>query len=236
MFEQIGAVIARAARGRARIPVHRQSWRRGYCESAIWRRTSRQEVRQIVLAARRYEVSHRAPGARNGPLGPVALEILDYLANIVDFRTGRLEPALVTMMRVLRRSRDAIVRALKNLRDHGFLGWLRRCEPTGQSEGRGPRLQQSSNAYRLMLPECARHLLGRFASPPPIPEDHQQRMAERVAVIAAHRSGLSLPERASFDFGDTPLGKALARLGKSLVQCESAERTESGSVDINRGV
>ncbi|HRM75333.1 MAG TPA: helix-turn-helix domain-containing protein, partial [Paracoccus sp. (in: a-proteobacteria)] len=61
---------------------------------------------------------------------------MELFANLVDFRTGRLEPAIETLMRMLRRSRDAIVRALKALRSHGFLDWLRRYVPTG-NEGRG---------------------------------------------------------------------------------------------------
>jgi len=165
MFEQIGAVLERAPAERERTPVRRQSRARGRCEGVFWRRTNRQDVRTIVLAARRYELAGRQPGARNGPLGGVAIELLELFANLVDFRTGRLEPSIDTLMLKLRRSRDAIVRALKNLRAHGFLDWLRRYQPTG-NEGRGPQVQQTSNAYRMSLPDRARQLLGRWGPPP----------------------------------------------------------------------
>lgn len=171
MFEQIGTVLERVLEEqRARVPVRRRSFERGRCEGTFWKKTSRQEVRCILFAAKRYELAFRRSGRRCGPLGSVAIEVLEYFANLVDFRTGRLEPSLDTLMRRLRRSRDAIVRALRNLRTHGFLDWLRRYMPTG-NEGRGPQLRQSSNAYRLSLPERAKQILGWRGLPELLPAD-----------------------------------------------------------------
>lgn len=234
MYEQIGAVLERASAGRKRAPVRRQSCARGRCEGVFWRRTNRQDVRMIVLAARRYELAGRQPGARNGPLGGVAIELLELFANLVDFRTGRLEPSIDTLMLKLRRSRDAIVRALKNLRAHGFLDWLRRYEPTG-NEGRGPQVKQASNAYRMSLPERARQVLGRWGVAPPPPDDHMQIEAERAAELEAHRLSLDIEARTLFDVGDNPLGHALARLGRAIKLRESARQTESPSNYINKG-
>lgn len=231
MFEQIGAVLTGAAAERERTPVRRQSRAAGKCEAVFWRRTNCQDVRKIVLSARRYELAGRQPGSRNGPLGGVAIELLELFANLVNFRTGRLDPSIETLMRHLRRSRDAIVRALKALRQHGFLDWLRRYIPTG-NQGRGPQVQQTSNAYRLSLPARALRLLGRFGMAPPLPDDHAQVQADRKAVIDEHRTTLALDELALFDVGDNPLGQALARLGKSIKQRESARQTESPSSSI----
>ncbi len=229
MFNQIGAVLVGAPAERERTPVRRQSRAAGKCEGVFWRRTNRQEVRQIVLAARRYELACRQPGTRNGPLGGVAIEVLELFANLVNFRTGRLDPSIDFLMLKLRRSRDAIVRALKALRSHGFLDWLRRYVPTG-NEGRGPQVQQTSNAYRLSLPARARQFLGRFGvTPPPPPDDLSQAVAERAAEMEAHRASLPMDELALFDVGDNPLGQALAKLAKSIKQRESARQTESQS-------
>ncbi|WP_348640127.1 hypothetical protein [Rhizobium sp. FKY42] len=162
----------------------------------------------------------------------MAIELLELFANLVDFRTGRLEPSIDTLMLKLRRSRDAIVRALKNLRAHGFLDWLRRYQPTG-NEGRGPRVQQTSNAYRMSLPDRARQLLGRWGMAPPLPDDHVQAKAERAADIEAHRVSLDIEARTLFDVGDNPLGQALARLGKAINLRESGRQTESLSGFIN---
>jgi DNA-binding transcriptional MocR family regulator len=186
------------------------------------------------MAARKYELATRQPGARCGALGAIAIEIVELFANLVDFRTGRLEPSLDTLMRMLKRSRDAIARALKALRTHGFLDWLRRYVPTG-NEGRGPQVQQTSNAYRLSLPANALQLLGRYGQTPPPPEDFDQARQSRAAEIEAHRQSLPLAERPLFDLEDNPIARALARLGGNIdKQRESARRTESLSHSIPR--
>ena len=232
MFEQIGTVLERVLDKKpARVPVRGNSYQRGYCEGVFWRKTSRQEVRRILLAAKRYELILRRKGRRCGPLGTVAIEVLEYFVHLVDFRTGRLEPSLDTLIRRLKRSRDAIVRALKNLRAHGFLDWLRRYQPTG-NEGRGPQVRQATNAYRLSLPERARRLLGWRGHPPPLPDDCEHAREVRAAELEAYRKSLSLEERTLFAVGDNPLGQALARLGKNIQQRESAKRAESRSDSI----
>ena len=229
MFEAIGDIIGGSQPQRERAPVRRQSRAAGRCEGVFWRKTDRQEVRRIVMAARRYELATRQPGARSGALGSVALEIVELFANLVDFRTGRLEPSLDTLMRMLRRSRDAISRALKALRTHGFLDWLRRYVPTG-NEGRGPQVQQTSNAYRLSLPARALRLLGRYGQAAPAPDDATQARQSRADEIEAHRKSLPLSELPLFDLGDGRLAQALARLGAGLEkQRESARQTESQS-------
>jgi hypothetical protein len=209
-------------------PVRRHSHFKGRSEGRIWRPTNRQEVQKVLLAAKRYELAERQKGERTGPLGSVAIEVLEFFVNLVDFRTGRLEPSLDTIMGKVRRSRDAVVRALKALRAHGFLDWLRRYEPTGR-EGSGPQVQQASNAYRLSLPEKALRLLGRFGKAPPPPDDHVAAQAARVAELDAYRKALPLDELALFEAGDNPLDRAFAALGKSLQERESAKQTESPS-------
>src|SRR5690606_20449186 len=200
----------------------------GRSEGRIWRPTNRQDVQKILLAAKRYELAERQKGERTGPLGSVAIEVLEFFVNLVDFRTGRLEPSIDTIMGKVRRSRDAVVRALKALRAHGFLDWLRRYEPTG-NEGRGPQVQQASNAYRLSLPEKALRFLGRFGKAPPPPDDYSHAQEVRAAELDAYRKALPLDELALFEAGDNPLGRALAALGNALQKRESARQTESPS-------
>ncbi|TNC45263.1 helix-turn-helix domain-containing protein [Rubellimicrobium rubrum] len=230
MMREIGAVLdggpgghAGAGRGgRARHPVRRGSRLVGTCEGAWWRRTDRAEVRRVLLAARRYDLAGRRPGRRNGPLGHVALEVLDLLANLVDRRTGRLDPSLAWLMGRLKRSKDAVVRALANLRTAGFLDWLRRYEPTG-CEGRGPQVRQTSSAYRLsMPPRAARLLIGE----PPLPDDVAQDLEDRRQDLAAVKAGLGLDELAVVEVDDGPLGRALASLGRHVQERESASRSE----------
>ncbi len=229
MFEAIGDIVGGSRPQRECTPVRRQSRAAGRCEGAFWRRTDRQTVRKVVLAARRYELATRQPGARNGALGSVALEILELFANLVDFRSGRLDPSLDTLMRHLKRSRDAIHRALRALRAHGFLDWLRRYVPTG-NEGRGPRVQQTSNAYRLSLPARALRLLGRYGQAAPMPDDFSHARQSRADELEAHARSLPLSELPLFVIEDDRLAKALARLGANIdKKRESARQTESPS-------
>jgi hypothetical protein len=233
MFTPIGAALAGAAPPAPdRQPVRRHSRLVGRCEGVFWRRTDRQEVRRVLLAARRYELAGRPAGRRNGPLGHVGLEVLELLGNLVSFRTGRLEPSLDTLTRLLRRSRAAVVRALRALRAHGFLDWLRRYEPTGQMEGPGPRVRQVSNAYRLSLPPRAARLLGRLMADPPLPEDVAHAREARAAELAAHKASLPLDQLALFEAGDSPLGQALASLGRHVQEREFTREPESQTKGI----
>ena len=210
-------------------PVRRRSYFKGRSEGRIWQATTRKDVQAILKAAEIYnEAGLHEKGERSGPLGSVALDVLRLFVNLIDFRTGRLEPSITTIMDRLGRSRDTIVRALKNLRAHGFIDWLRRYEPTG-NEGRGPQVQQASNAYRLSLPEKARQFLGRFGKASPPPADHGQDQRAWSEAISAYKTTLPLEERTQLDAGDGPLGKALVMLAKSVMKRESDNQTESPS-------
>lgn len=206
-------------------PVRRHSRPQGR-EGLFWRPFNPQDRARFMLAAERYERAQREPGKRNGPLGPVGLEVLRELLRLVDYRTGRLDPAIQTLCDRLRRSRDAIVRALANLRAAGFLDWLRRYEPTGNAEG--PQVRQITNAYRLSLPAAAARLLGRIAQPAPIPDDEQHRRAERAATVAGMIAGLPLYEQPAQLIEDPELAEILSRLARGVMERESAERSESG--------
>ena len=226
---QAGLGLVMPPAERCSTPVRRHSHIRGRSEGRIWRPTTRKDVQAILKAAEIYnEAGLHEKGERSGPLGSVALDVLRLFVNLIDFRTGRLEPSITTIMDRLGRSRDTIVRALKNLRAHGFIDWLRRYEPTG-NEGRGPQVQQVSNAYRLSLPEKALRLLGRFGKAPPPPDDHSHAQEVRATELDAYRKALPLGELALFDAGDNPLGRAFAALGNALQKRESARQTESPS-------
>ena len=228
MFKSIGATLGQPVPTHDRQPVRRHSRLSGRCEGTFWRRTDRREVRRILLAAKKYELATRAPGRRNGALGHVAIEVLELLGNVVDFRTGRLEPAIAYMMQRLKRCRAAVVSALARLRAHGFADWLRRCEPI-EREGPGPRMRQVSNAYRLLLPPRAQRLLGVQGQDVPISEDLAQEIDERAQAVAAMRVGLDLDELAAVEIDDGPLARALAALGRHVYERESAKQTETKS-------
>ncbi|WP_046001758.1 hypothetical protein [Paracoccus sp. 228] len=215
-----------------RKPIRRNSRRKGSCEASFWRGTSRKDVQKVLMAARQYDRAKKEPGKRNGPLGGIALEVLALFANLVNFKSGRLDPSLDYITDKLCRSRDAVVRALKALRDHGFLDWLRRFEPA-PNEGRGPQVRQVSNAYRLSAPKRALAHLGRWAGRPAAPDDDQAARGDRAAVEAEHVETLDLAGLAAFKIEDSDLAKALALMGKAIDLRESAKRTESQSTSFS---
>lgn len=224
MSGRTGSAPLAARKGGIVVPVRRGSLRAGSVEHRFWRPTSRRQARLVVLAARRFELSRRRKGRRNGPLGAVALEVLDLMANLVDFRTGRLEPSLVTLMRRLKRSRDAIVRALHNLRAHGFLDWIRRYA-TADDASTGPRLVQATNAYRLGLPAGS----PATEAPPPLPDDWVAAAKERETMRSAWLAQLAAVERPAAILGDSALAESLSRLARHIAERESARRTGSQS-------
>ena len=223
MMKQIGALLGAGSgasgRGqRARDPVRRGSRLAGTCEGAWWRPVARAEVRRVVLAAKRYELAGRQAGRRRGPLGHVALEVLELLANLVSHRSGRLEPSYAYLMRTLRRSKDAVHQALAALREHGFLDWLRRHEKVEVLEDApGPRVRQVSNAYRLSLPARAAQLLGHWlSSSPPLPDDVAQEREDRVAWMREHKAALPLSELPLAEVEDDRLARVLGELGRAV--------------------
>lgn len=227
-MKQIMTALGGPDTGRDRIPVRRHSRLVGRCEDVFWSRTDRREVRRVLLAAKKYELATRMPGKRNGALGHVALEVLELLAHLVNFRTGRLEPAITYLMRRLKRCRAAVVGALARLRAHGFADWLRRYEPV-EREGPGPRMRQVSNAYRLLLPPRAQRLLGARGQDVPVSEDLAQEFEDRAQAVVAMKVGLNLHELAVIEVDDGPLARALALLGHHIQERESTRQTETTS-------
>ena len=245
MMKKIGAVLGGPTPRANRHPVRRGSRLAGSCEGTFWCRTDRREVRRALLAARRYELTGRLAGQRQGPRGDVALEVLELLGNLVSYRTGRLEPSLAYLMEKLRRSKDAVVRALAALREHGFLDWIRRHERIELVEGPGPRVRQVTNAYRISLPRRAAQLLGRLLGSPPLPDDVAHEQAERAAWVEAYKASLPLSELPLAEVEDDRLARVLGELGRAvearaaqvrLVQeRESARQAESRSTIFKRG-
>lgn len=229
MFEKMSAALPNGRGHRTGAPLRRNSRLKNHCEGGFWKAIKRLDAKRILLAAKRYEVANKEPGKRTGPLGAVAIEVLELLVNLVDFKSGRLEPSIATLMKRLRRSRDAIVRALNALRSHGFVDWLRRYVPT-DNDGAGPQVQQTSNAYRLMMPKRAQEALGKYGKPSPIPEDRAQADLERLQAEA--RSALetySLDGLKALAELPTFAGRQAAMFLDLLNERESAKQTEPKS-------
>ncbi|MDQ2763180.1 MAG: helix-turn-helix domain-containing protein [Pseudomonadota bacterium] len=77
----------------------------------------------------------------------IDVEILRALIVRVDFATGRLFPAIETIAADAGCHRNSVVGALRRLRLHGFIDWVRRSIATGNEGEFGPQREQTSNAY-----------------------------------------------------------------------------------------
>ncbi len=112
------------------------------------------------------DFERRRGGAR--PLGLHGLKVLKALVGRskharvpIDFKTGRLDPAIDTIAAAARVGRGTVIRALANLKRLGVLDWVRRTKTTDNAGGYGPQREQISNAYFFCLNLPAR-VLQRF--------------------------------------------------------------------------
>lgn len=171
-----------------------------------------------LRAAEYYDFQNREQGKRNGPLGHIGIELLKLMYNVIDRRTGRLDPSIDWIMGKLKRSRTAIVSAMKALKEAGFLDWIRRTEPRADADGQGPQIRQVSNAYALKLPggavEFIRRLRNKRAGP--VPVDHEARRAAEAAETLAMIEALPVAERMRVMVSDPALAEALTKLAASI--------------------
>ncbi|WDF71333.1 hypothetical protein [Novosphingobium sp. KACC 22771] len=145
-------------------PVWRNSYYEGQLEDRIWRpigigrqRGTRKGASRlagaVLKAARaldlrtRKERKGKTPGVRNGVLGEIGIAVLETLYGLVDYATGRLEPAINTIAERTGYSYSAVHNALARLRDRGFLKWIRRSRKTENKGEAGPQVVQIPNAY-----------------------------------------------------------------------------------------
>ena len=212
-------------------PVRRRSYHEGHKEHLVWRpigngtkKGGRRFAGAFLRAAEKFDHDQKQPGRANGPLGHIALQILRVMLRVADYKTGRIDPSLDTLMRWTKRSRSAVVAALARLRQHGFLDWIRRTAPIENPDPFGPQVRQISNAYGIdatRLPEQVQHvlslMLGRKA---PAPDDASWSREQDAAGVRQMIEALPLVEQpgeiASVMGGDSQITDALTRLAKAI--------------------
>ena len=236
----IGEILSKAQPAKAHRafqPVRRNSYyahdRRA---TALWRplAPNKQKARELIAvrmkAAEFYDRRHKEPGRRNGPLGHVGLEVLRELYRRVDYKTGRLDPAIATICEAIKRSKQAVVDALKRLKEHGFLDWARRSEPIDDAEGAGPRVRQISNAYGFNLPKYAAAWVARKIGKGPPPDCELARAAATAAEFDAMLNQTAPAELGRVLFSDPALAEIFSRYGEGISQ---KERESTGHEETN---
>lgn len=148
----------------------------------------------LVKTAREYDLVGKQSG-RWGPLGPHALRVLEELLQLVDFKTGRLDPTYERLMTMTGYCRSTIAKSLRRLQVHRFLDWMRRTRVVDGEAG--PERKQTSNAYFFELGGLPKRVFQRFrdlltraerkaaGDPPVAPADALPRDPALRAAIAA---------------------------------------------------
>ncbi len=137
----------------------------------------------------------------------VDLSVLKALLKRIDFRTGRLDPAIETIADDAGCHRNSVVGALRRLKAHGLIDWVRRTVRTGNEGEFAPQLEQTSNAYHF---------------------DHRRKMASRtwqrflqiltskLRRLGRMAKGVEVPTEAPSRPKSPELAAALARMELTL--------------------
>ena len=146
------------------------------------------------------------------------VRVLEEILTLARLNKGRVFPSYEHLAKATNLGRATITRALAALEAIGFIARQRRFKRI-EGDGPGPRYEQTSNAYRPLLPAKILALMPRWMRPAPLPADEEQRRAEVVAETECMLSSLSCKEFAETTISG-PLGKILARLGAGIDQKE----------------
>lgn len=119
-----------------------------------------------MRALEEFERETKLPGKRNGAIGGIGLEVYRYLMRLRSKKTGRLDPTIRWIADAISRSRSAVAAALARLKEHGFLDWVRRCQPIENAEPDEQQTEQIANAYILHTPASAKERVRRMLRKP----------------------------------------------------------------------
>ncbi len=147
-----------------------------------------------------------------------SVRVLEEMLTLARLNKGRVFPSYEHLAKATNLGRATITRALAILEAIGFIARQRRFKRI-ECDGPGPRYEQTSNAYRPLLPTKILAFMPRWMRPAPIPVDEEQRRADVVAETETMLASLSCKELAEATISG-PLGRILARLGAGIDQKE----------------
>jgi len=213
-------------------PVLRNSVEAGTFEESFFVLPAAGELNKIYATAKRAvdEANRLRRVARSGErsltvaerillgLTEKGLRILEELLTLARLNKGQVYPSYEYLMDRTSIGRATITRALASLERLGFIVRQRRFKRVA-GDGAGPRYHQTSNAYRLQIPQRLMTLIPRWMRPAPVPVDLEQHDLEQKAETKAMLATLSCKELAEATVGGA-LGKILARLGAGIDRAE----------------
>jgi predicted transcriptional regulator len=215
-------------------PIHGGSKLEGSFEDTFWRAPAKGEgdrqLRALKLSVdqgKRLRHEMRTEGRELSMherlltnLTDTTVRVFEELTALARACKGELFPSYDTLAVRISRSRNSVWRAISALEALGFVSRQRRFKRV-KIDGPGPRYEQTSNVYRLQLPEWAQKLLPFWLRKAPKPDDQIQREEDRLTDQAHMLSRLSCRDQAKqlhvlTDANDTGLLAVLERLGASI--------------------
>lgn len=146
------------------------------------------------------------------------VRVYEELLTLARLNRGRVYPSWEYLEEATGLGRATVGRALNLLEKLGLVRRQRRFKQV-EGNGPGPRWAQTSNAYRLELPERVKSFLPRWMRPAPLPDDDAHRRLEEIANTEAMTKTLSCADFARLTVGGE-LGSLLARIGAAIDQRE----------------
>ena len=188
---------------------------KGECDRLIrMARTALDAGRRIKREARGQGRALTGPEQALASLTAGAVRVYEELCTLARLNAGRVYPSYDRLAAATALGRATVARALQILEEAGFLVRQRRFRRV-EGEGPGPRWEQTSNAYRPVVPKRLLSLLPRWLRPAPVPDDALQHVAEQAGEQERLKAQLTCRELAQFTVGGA-LGRVLARLGGAL--------------------
>lgn len=195
-------------------PVRRYSKNAGEYELRRWKRENmfpRSENNARLTHLESVMLSTKMAGRRRGLVGHVELEVYRFFLRRRGRLNGRLDYAIDTIAKEIRRARSAVINALARLKDLKFLDWQRRTAPVEDPEPGGQYVQQITNAYFLTMPASAIALVRRIMRRP----SEESRRAEQHRQFLDQWNALT-PEEQLEQVSDPGLRETFERMRAKL--------------------
>jgi predicted transcriptional regulator len=154
-----------------------------------------------------------------------AIDVYERLLTLARVCQGRVFPSYDDIAEKTGLGRATVARALTALEAIGFIVRQRRFVRV-ESDEPGPRYEQTSNAYRMMLPQGVLKFLPRWMRPAPMPDDELQRLVDRATEEEEMLSRLSCEEQAR-EMLQGPLAKVLAKMGAAVDRQERESQIDT---------
>lgn len=190
--------------------------------------------RQLRREARRGLRVLNAVERRLITLTSASVRVFEEILTLARLNSGKVYPSYDHLADATGLGRATVARAIAILEAIGFLIRQRRFKRI-EAEGAGPRYEQTSNAYRPMLPKSVQPYLPRWMRPAPLPDDETQRLVEHDETMTQMHAQLTCREWAEATVGGA-LGKVLARLGSALDRQERESQIDTEPLPISFGM